>query len=463
MLASLAAVGPDAVCALIGLGVAGLVIALDRRRQRAPRVVVTAPVVPSGARRLPVIDAARCLGCQACVNACPYDALAVTRYVALLVRPDACCGAGPCQESCPNGSLVLVAGSSEQSGPELSAELESRDKPGIFLAGDVTGGALVKNALRQGVSVARAVRARIERSGDAGHHGPGAETVELVVVGAGPAGLAAALTSAQLGVRTLVLEQARLAASIQSFSRDKLVLDAPSTADEQLPLFVGDARKEELVSRWQRTVRSARLDVREGTRVLGVLADGAGAFLVKAELSDGTLLEQRAKYVLLATGTRGTPRELSAPVAEAARSRVHYELSDARAFSGKRVVIVGLGDVAMESALALATQSGVSITVLHRGSGFRRGKQRNIDALSSLVAQGKVLLVLDAHVERVAESHVAVRVAGIHRSLSYDALFVHVGRVVAHALLEQAGVCQPKAERVGVGVWDSAQRDRPSS
>src|SRR6185295_10755779 len=105
-----------------------------RRRRAAARIGAPSAPSPQPALpalcRLPVIDAARCLGCSACVDACPYDALAVKRYVAVLARPEACCGAGPCQEACPNGSLSLVQGDAPVRGPRLSAELEALDRPG---------------------------------------------------------------------------------------------------------------------------------------------------------------------------------------------------------------------------------------------------------------------------------------------------------------------------------------------
>lgn len=457
--AAVAGLGANAVCVAAGLGVAGLVIAFERRRRRAAPASRTIATPSPTSRRLPVIDGTTCLGCHACVDACPYDALSVRRYVAVLERPDACCGAGPCQESCPNGSLRLVDGGVASAGPRLDPTLEALDRPGIFVAGDATGGSLVRNALRQGTAAAHAAATRVERMGPLRE---GRAALDLVIVGAGPAGLAAALTAQALGLRVLVLEQARFAASIQSFSRNKLVLDAPSATDEVLPLFVGDVKKEELVQRWQRTIRSARVPIREGARVLEVVPNDYG-FFVRGELARGTKFEEHASTVLVATGTRGTPRELDVEVSETARAHVHYELSDARAFAGRRVVVVGLGDVAMESALALAAQPDTDVTVLYHGTGFRRGKRRNIDSLSVLVAAGKVTLVFEASVARITEHTVVARIGTVTRSFPSDAVFVHVGRIPSGELLVQAGVCQPNAARLSERSWDLAQHDKPSS
>lgn len=419
-----------------------LLVAFVVRRRAATRPNATAVRVgPPGLRRLPVIDAARCLGCQACVDACPYDALGIRRYVAVLERPDACCGAGPCVESCPNGSLTLVEGDAPASGPRLSAELEVPGRPGVFLAGDVTGSSLIRNAVRQGVAVARTVGMRIAREG-AEREGA---AVDLLVIGAGPAGLAAGLTARELGLRVTLLDQAGTAASIRRFSRQKLVLDAAASDGESLPLWLGDACKEELLERWERAIRRARLDVRAGVRATGIERSGSGAlpFRVGAELPDGTRAQFAAKNVLVAVGTRGTPRPLDVPVPEEAVGRVHYELSDARAFAGLRVVVVGLGDVAMESALALAAQSDTHVTIVHRGSGFARGARRNIDAVARLAAKGRIRLVLAARVAAVRAASLEIEKAGMREVLAFEALFVHVGAVPAAALLETCGRCDP--------------------
>jgi thioredoxin reductase/NAD-dependent dihydropyrimidine dehydrogenase PreA subunit len=422
---------------LLGAAVAsGLGLSFFQRRRSHRR---RAPLLPAGprpgARRLPVVDAARCLGCHACVDACPYDVLEVRRYVAVVARPDACCGAGPCETRCPNGSLTLaVAGPSAEL--PFGRDLELRDRPGVFVAGDVAGGALIRNALRQGVLVAHAVKRHV------GAAPRRAGVTDLVVIGAGPAGLAAALTARELGLDVVVLEQVALAESIRRFSRQKLVLDAGDDPDERLPLFIGDVHKEELVERWSFDVRRARLDVREGMRAVDLEPrDADGVRRVIVEDRSGARVAFPGRAVLVAMGRRGAPRTLDVPLDPAVLPRVHYELSDARAFAGRRVIVVGLGDVAMETALALAAQPGTRVTVVHRGDGFRRGKKRNIDALSGLVARGRVELLLGARPTRISAAGVEVDASGGRRVLGFDALFVAIGSLPSTELLAAAGVC----------------------
>jgi len=409
-----------------------LVAFMVRSRRTMARRGAALPSVPAspGRRRLPQIDALRCLGCHACVDACPYDVLEVERYVARVARPGDCCGLVTCERACPNGSLVVLEGPPAPAvAPSVTHTLELTTRPGLYVAGDAGGSSLIRNAVRQGTAVARHVRDALEDRGATAK-----AEVDLAIVGAGPAGLAAGLEALQLGLSAVVIEQATIAESIRRFSRGKLVLDADADSEESLPLFVGETHKEELLARWMRRVRKASLRVRENQRVTAV--EGAkDAFCLRVQ-GDPVVRSLTARRVLLAVGRRGTPRKLDCAVPEIAQARVHYELSDAQAFAGQRVVVVGLGDVAMEAALALAAQPGTRVSVLYRGHGFRRGKRRNIDARSALVARGRVRLEFESEIVALGVRSVDVRIRDTRHSLDYDALFVLIGALPAGELLK---------------------------
>lgn len=416
-----------------GLVVAALALAGSRARRRPSPPAPSPP--PRATARLPVIDAQTCLGCHACVDACPFDALAVERYVAVLARPDACCGAGLCEARCPNGSLTLGEASPHAAAPRLDDALGSLDVPGVHLAGDVTRVPLIKNAIHQGVRAVDAIAAAL---GEAPRR---AGELDLVVVGAGPAGLAAALRAKELGLAFEVVEQATVAESIKSFPRSKLVFDQPLELPTVGPLWLAEATKEELLARWTSVLRRADLPLREGARMTAVRRAADGGLLVETATADGaTPTTRRARRVLLAIGRRGTPRRLPVPIPDAALGGVHYHLADARSHAGQAVVVVGLGDAAMEAAIALSFQPGTRVALVARGEGFRRGRARTIAEVRRLRDAGRLRVLFGAEVASVAPGRVTVRTPDGPVDLEADALVVLIGARTPVDTLAAAGV-----------------------
>jgi len=371
-----------------------------------------------------------------------------------VVRPDECCGVVLCEQVCPNGSLTISEGEPVLDRPGVDEHLESSDVPGLFLAGDLTGLPLIKNAINQGVRAIDRIAATLPKKRK--------EPIDVLVIGAGPAGLSAALRAQERGLSCVVLEQATVAASVKSFPRDKIVYDPPLDLPVEGELWLKEATKEELVAQWSRIVRARAVDVREGRRVVDVqrvaAAAGAGSdapagFAVTATCGDRIAADApgadpetetfRAARVVIAIGRRGTPRELDLTIEPGADARVSYALADARSFAGKRVIIAGLGDAAMEAAIAIARQPETTVTLVYRGSGFTRGKSRNVAEVKDLVAKGRVRLLFETVPIAVAKT--TVTVAGVtagkgRRTLPADALIVLVGGVPSWDLLGRAGI-----------------------
>ncbi|WP_050432220.1 NAD(P)-binding domain-containing protein [Chondromyces crocatus] len=450
------------------LGERGLRRWRERRRKRAPMVSASL-LRPAERVRLPQIDTSTCLGCYACVDACPYDVLAIERYVAVVARPEACCGLTLCEQRCPNGSLTITDGARRDDRPDLDDDLQSVDMPGLYLAGDITGLPLIKNAIQQGARATE--RAAMElrapglrkaapwagRGGDRGSEGDAStrdEPLDLIIVGAGPAGISAALRAKELGLRFDVIEQGSVAASIRSFPRGKLVFDQPLDLPITGKLWLQESTKEELLAQWLRVVRQERLPILEQTRMISMQRDPTGEGFVmvtepvtESKAAPGTAqrTERRARRVVLAIGQRGSPRRLPVPVPSEVEDRVYYHLADARSLAGTRVLVVGLGDVAMEAAIALARQPGTTVTLAARADGFRRGRTRNIDEVQRLATASRLTLALETHVAALASaerSAVQVTLASPRgrRGLLVDAVLVLIGSIPPWDTLRAAGV-----------------------
>ncbi|MDC0676436.1 NAD(P)-binding domain-containing protein [Sorangium atrum] len=424
---------------------------------------------PAARVRLPRIDTTTCLGCYACVDACPYDVLAVEKYVAVVARPEACCGLTLCEQRCPNGSLTIEGGAPIADRPRLGDDLGSLDVPGLHLAGDVTGLPLIKNAIHQGAHAATRIAEDLRQAGPRGASG---QELDLIIVGAGPAGISAALRAKELGLSFEVIEQGSVAQSIQSFPRGKLVFDQPLDLPMTGKLWLKESTKEELLSHWLRIVRKERLPILQDTRMVSVArAAGAGApavdatagrgapaeakatagFVVVTEPREGgPRTERHARRVLLAIGQRGSPRRLPFELSAEVEGRVYYHLADARSLAGSRVLIVGLGDVAMEAAIALSRQPATDVTVVYRGAGFRRGKTRNIEELRRLAAASRLSLLFETDVSALALDPGGALVATLAspsgaRAHPCDAVLVLIGSIPPWSALRAAGV-RPTAE-----------------
>ena len=422
---------------------------LERVRRGKPPTTPEALIKPQTRVRLPQINTQTCIGCYACVDACPYDVLDVQKYVAVVVRPEACCGLTLCEQRCPNGSLRVTDGETIGDRPRMNEDLESLDTPGLFLAGDITGLPLIKNAILQGSLAIDKIAASLRAEGAGG----GDKPLDLIIVGAGPAGISAALRAKELGLSFQVIEQGNVAQSIRSFPRGKLVFDQPLDLPLTGKLWLEESTKEELLSHWMRIVRKADLPIFQDTRVTGVEHDGSKkVFRVVTEPREGGASQTRlSRRVLLAIGQRGSPRRLPIEIDPEYETRVHYHLADARSFEGKRVVVVGLGDVAMETALALGRQSGTTVTVVHRGKSFTRGKARNIDELKRMADTGRVSLRFDAEVTGIGRDRVTLRTPKGNESFAYDAIFVMIGSIPPWNTLRAMGVRAVADEAISRG------------
>jgi thioredoxin reductase (NADPH) len=416
---------------------------VDRaRKEEAARLGVDRPTA-----QYPFIDAMRCIGCGTCVDACPEgDVLGIVGGTATVVNGLRCVGHGRCEVACPVGAIQVGLGDlkSRQDIPLLD-EWQQTTVPGVFIAGELAGLALVKNAIAQAGKVVE----RVSQLAPAARREGGTDAVDVVVVGAGPAGLAAAAAARERSLSHVVLEQeGDLGGTILHYPRKKLVLVQPVDVPLLGRLREAEYAKEELLELFQGLCRTAPLDVRFGERLVSVEREGA-VFRVRS--TSGVIL---ARFVVLALGRRGTPRKLGVP--GESLSKVMYQLTDAESYQGQRILLVGGGDSAVEAAIGLSRQRGNQVGLSYRREKLVRIKKKNEERIASLLASGRVERLFATEVEEIREDSVRLRTSEGRRELPNDYVFVFAGGEPPFDLLRQIGI------RFGGGTADpGASRSAP--
>jgi thioredoxin reductase len=314
--------------------------------------------------------------------------------------------------------------------PQLSSDLETT-VPNLFVAGELGGLALIKNAVAQGRQCIDAVAHRVGKRAPTPAVANG--VLDVCIVGAGPAGLAASLRAHELGLSYVTIEQEELGGSVAKYPRQKLVLTSPF----ELPIY-GTFRKleitkESLLDLWSKLVRETPLRVRSGDRVEHVRRDATGLFTVETPTG-----AYRARAVVLAIGRRGSPRKLG--VAGEELPHVMYHLLDAASYEGKRILVVGGGDSAVEAALGLAEQRGNEVTLSYRREAFSRLKKRNEDRITQATRRRRLTVAFSSHPVEIRRDAVVLEAAGKQRVLPADYVWVFAGGTPPRDFLERIGV-----------------------
>jgi thioredoxin reductase len=239
--------------------------------------------------------------------------------------------------------------------------------PGVTVVGDLTGIPLLKFALDTG---AKAVAGVTPASS-----APREDGFDLIIIGAGVAGMAAAIEAQRRGLRFLVLESSEPFATIVNFPKAKPIYTYPHAMKPAGALQVSADTKESLLDelRAQADASGVRPTNAHATRIERT-RDG-----LRVHLESGDPIV--AGHVIVAIGKSGSYRKLGVPGEE--RDKVLNRLHDPNDYAGREVLVVGGGDTAVEAAIALV-QAGAMVTLSHRSSDLTRPKPENLRTLDAL-------------------------------------------------------------------------------
>jgi thioredoxin reductase len=341
------------------------------------------------------------------------------------VSPSDCIGHGACKTACPVEAITLVFGTEKRGVeiPVLSPKFET-SVAGIYIAGELGGMGLIRNALEQGRQAVEAIHAGRGRGKD--------EQLDLVIVGAGPAGFAASLTAMSKKMRFVTIEQESLGGCVFQYPRGKLVMTAPATVPLIGRIDLRQTSKEELLEFWRNAERKTGVKINYRERVDQVEKDGDG---FRVRTSSG---EYRARSVLLAIGRRGTPRKLGVPGEDL--PKVVYRLLDPEQYAGQNVLVVGGGDSALEAAAGIAGMQGAQVVLSYRGAAFDRAKPRNRELVAAAERSGSLRTLLNSQVRSIAGRSVSIECGGGVQSLQNDVVIVNAGGVLPGDFLRRIGI-----------------------
>jgi thioredoxin reductase (NADPH) len=387
-------------------------------------------VAPADGKPRPVINASLCIGCASCVDACPEEGtLAMAGGKAILANPERCVGHAKCVDVCPTQGIMLSFGGVLQTMrvPMMNENFET-NVPGVYIVGELGGIGLIKNSINEGKLVIDHLKQRLGANGAKG----GIDTYDVIIVGCGPAGLSASLAAHEYGLRYLTFEQDEIAATIRHYPRHKLVFAEPIEMPLFGNLYMADSSKESLVDTWDRIIRDTDVRIQTNTRVESVQRFGD---CLRVETTRG---EYPARAVVLATGKRGSPRQMGVPGEDSAK--VAYRLIEAETYSDQDILVVGGGDSAVECAVALAKGGRNRVALSYRGDALSRPKQRNQMQLATAEMEKRIRILLRSQVLEVRPQSVLIQQEGNTFELPNSYVFVLIGGQSPEVFLRGIGI-----------------------
>lgn len=375
----------------------------------------------------PVIDTNSCIGTGACVAACPEkDIIGIVDGKARTINTSQCVGHGACFHACPTHAITLVIGTESRGVelPHVEATFETNVK-GIYIAGELGGMGLIRNAVEQGRQAVEHAASTLNK-----HH---KADYDIIITGAGPAGISASLTAKKLGLRFLTLEQDSLGGTVFTYPRSKIVM----TSAMNLPLYgkvkLNETGKSELLNIWNEALTKNEVTIKENTKVESITRKDD---YFEVETLKGELFT--ASSIILALGRRGSPRKLGVP--GEMLEKVAYRLLEPENIDNKQVLVVGGGDSAIETAILLADHNNVTIS--YRGDQLSRLKPKNLEKIKMLVQSNGVSLLLNTTVTEIRPLDVALFDSKTNETLTIinDLVYIFAGGELPTQFLLKTGI-----------------------
>ena len=377
----------------------------------------------------PEIDPSLCGGCGACTRVCPEgDILKLVNHKAVLVAPTKCVGHGECEQACPFDAISLVFGTKTrgQDIPRLKSTYET-NVPGLYISGELGGMGLIRNAVKQGIAAVEDAATKLDQKKVAEY--------DVLVVGAGPAGVAAALAATARKLNYVVIEQNSFGGTIANFPRQKVVMSHPAVMPlaGTMKFAKNKVSKEELLEYWHGLRALYDLKIKESVRFVS-LEKKDDVFHVQTSLGVMT-----ARKVVLAMGVRGSPRKLG--LANEDLPKVTYNLLDPEQYQKQSVAVVGGGNAGVEAAQYLAKEKlGNKVTLLVRGLGFDRCNEENQNIIRDMEKRGLVEIWYESSVKEIHPEHLVIQKKDQLVQVPNNYLFVFAGAEMPHKFLMSLGV-----------------------
>jgi len=375
----------------------------------------------------PVIDVNSCIKSGACVKACPEkDVIGIRNGRATIINGSHCIGHGACVRACPVQAITLCIGTEKRGVdiPEIDETFET-NVPGIYIAGELGGMGLIKNAVEQGKQAVEYISEKLSKERSYQY--------DLVVVGAGPAGISATLMARKLNINSITLEQDSLGGTVSSFPRSKIVMTAPMDLPLHGKVRFFETNKMELLNLWNKVLANNKLTIKEQVKVESVSHVKEGFKI--STTSGETFFAQK---VLLAIGRRGSPRKLNVPGEQL--EKVAYQVIEPELVSNKDILIVGGGDSAVEAALLLSGPNNVVLS--YRGENFTRIKPKNREKINRAIDDQKIDVLFQSTVVSISEDSVLLAISDREGQLKIknDLVYIFAGGELPLQLLQNAGI-----------------------